>query len=314
MHIRDGRLGAPVAILSRISSARLKGTSRRLAALAYVREAARVNGASLDAETLPTVMEQLLSRVAPGSMEFELLAVLRIDIALVQIRRMVCSGNWSGAYQLLQTLPSTEGGDAAFLRAAVALGLQDEPIADVEGFLARALANDPSHEGLRVLLAEVRTFLRGADVGLATLTSPGTAPPGRLTGQALASTYRVARRGLEAKRLGFAEFRRSGTVPADVRAVLEEVIRFEVPTKPTGPVRARVSRAPVGSLLTDDGLPTRAHLLLSYAFSASQRTPALRDALEEASQCLKRALLLDDLAEGRKAEQKIVELMGRVVT
>jgi tetratricopeptide (TPR) repeat protein len=313
--VRAGKPDKVKALTSGVSSARLKSTATRLAALAYVQSEARSQGVTLSAETLPSFVEKLSKRLSPSSPEADLLAVLRGEVALARVRQLLRSGEAKEAVKHLDELRSVGSGDAAFLSVAVMLSQGDISLERAEETLKEALAKEPAHEGLHVLLAEVQTSLRGADAGLATLQAAGGAggaQRGKLLGQALASAYRGARRGLEAKRYGFAELRRGTTATDALVAELREVLRFEVPARTADTGRERVTRAAVGSLLPEANLSARAHLLLSRAGAAAQRDPSLRGAVDAATQSLKRALLSDDTAGARAAEMELVELIGKV--
>jgi len=310
--VLEGNPEDATALIADVSSARLTGTATRLAALAYVQSAARKAGVTLSADTLPSFVEKLALSLPPSSHEAKLLTVLQSEVTRAQVRQLLRSGAGKKALAHLDELRSSWDGDAVFLHVAVMLSQGAMTPAEAEESLAQALALEPEHEGLRVLLAEVQTFLRGAEVGLATLAAAGGALRGTLLVQALASAYRGARRGLEAKRFGFAELRRAATAPAALVAELRDVLRFEVPVRTADDSRERIARVPAGALIPEANLQARAHLLLARAGAAAQRDPSLRVALDAATQCLKRALMLDDAAGARSAELEIVELMARV--
>src|SRR5262249_41088116 len=148
---------------------------------------ARAQKVSLSADTLPSFVEQLGRSLAPEAHEAALLGMLRGDVTRAQITQLLRSGQGSKAVDHLDALRSSGDADAAFLRVAVMLSEGRMAPADAEAHLAQALVSDPAHEGLRVLLAEVRTALRGADAGLATLESVQSPQRGTLVGQALSS-------------------------------------------------------------------------------------------------------------------------------
>lgn len=181
----------------------------------------------------------------------------------------------------------------------------------VETEVERALARAPSHVGLRVLRAETRGASEGAEARLALLEEArGVVGTSAFLEEALATAYRGARRGLEAKRVGLEELRRAGTdVAPSLAAEIREALALEVPPRDAARRATKVARAARGSLLAAEGLSSRAHVLVERA----RRVPAgteLRARLEAPLGELKRALLAGELDVARAAELGVVDALA----
>ncbi len=299
-------------LASAIKSPRLRAVATRLRALALVLREATSRAVTLDAQRFPDFIDELRRAYAIGSTERVLADLVASDSDRLRARSLARAGRLREARQILDaTTPEAWDADVDYLRVVTQLIEGASPV-DADAVLARALERSPSHVGLHVLRAETRGAIGGADDRLQLLEdarrSVGTSA---FLEEALATAYRGARRGLEAKKIGLEELRRSAVdVPPSLAEEIREALALEVPPLDVARRVAKIARAPRASLFPATGLSDRANVLVERARTRAAAGTPLRDRIDAPLQELKRALVSGEVDAARAAELQVVELLA----
>jgi hypothetical protein len=201
--------------------------------------------------------------------------------------------------------------ETAYVHAAASILEDQRALRDIGQDLQRVLDRDDSYEPARVLMAELRAALGGVDRvdALEATKRPGST--GGLVEEALATAYRDADRGLDAKRVAIAEARRTkGAIAARLEGALRAALELESPPKTRRRSGAAIARLPRGSLLPRERLEERLHVLLARAGEVARTRPQSARRIEEEVRELKGALVGDDLQTAHGLELRLVETLG----
>lgn len=299
------------ALAAAVKSPRLLSVAARLIALRLIKHRAVDQGIALDAMNLPAFVEELRRRHGQDSPEGAGLALVHADLGLLHARNLLCAGKIAEARAVLDPLREGGGAPLAFLTAVAALLDGRTPLAEVEATLAQAAQDHPTDAALQVLLGEIGITTRGRDAGIAVLEAAHAGLQSPLIEHALVDAYRGARRGLDAKRVGFrAVIQARGRARDELAAELAGVLAFEAPP-PATRAGEKLAWTPARDALPAKGVSERVHVLFARAATACEGDPDIWAAIEPAMQRLKRSLMTDDLPEALAAEREIVKRMER---